>query len=199
VQRNTIIFGIIYVVSSSSERSTLAVVVTADEIARIFSSCEALGNIEEAAKSDEAMPDIQKAAVLAGLGNVLAKLRQAQRGAGAKVLYTPNDPRAARLQSLVSSGEAAKLSLQPLPSGGFEAVFDTDDWAGWATVAWAKLTHFTKHPLQVPGSLHPSKLQDRVRVGLLGDWGTGMYGAPKIAESIKADPDEFGTMIEVRS
>ncbi|MBN8987926.1 MAG: metallophosphoesterase [Rhizobiales bacterium] len=182
---------------SSPAPNSSAIVVSADEISRIFSGREAIGNIEEVAASDDGMSDVEKAAIFAGLGNTIDKLRRAQKAAGAKVLSTPNDARAARLQSLIASGEAAKLLLQPLASGGFEALFDTDDWSGWATVAWARLTHFWKHPLPVPGTVIPEPLAERARVGLLGDWGTGMYGAPYIAEAVRTDSNGFELLLHL--
>ena len=40
--------------------------------------------------------------------------------------------------------------FQPLPTGGLEAKFDTQDWFGWATVAWEKLKHLIPHAMS-PG------------------------------------------------
>jgi hypothetical protein len=182
---------------SSPAPNSPNIVVSADEISRIFSGREAIGNIQDAAASDDGMPDAEKAAILAGLGNTIDKLRRAEKTAGARVLSTPNDGRAARLQSLIASGEAAKLLLRPLATGGYEALFDTDDWSGWATVAWAKLTHFKKHPQPVPGTVNPAPFAERARVALLGDWGTGMYGAPHIADAVKTDSDGFELLLHL--
>ncbi|MGJ4953549.1 metallophosphoesterase family protein [Bradyrhizobium sp. HKCCYLS20291] len=182
---------------SSPAPNSSTVVVTADEAFRVFTGREAIGNIQEVAATDDTVSDVEKAAVLAGLGNTLDKLRRAEKAAGAKVLSTPNDGRAARLQSLIASGEAAKLLLHPLTSGGLEAIFDTDDWSGWATVAWAKLTNPIKHRQPVPGTLIPDPLAERARVALLGDWGTGMYGAPHIADAVRKDGDGFELLLHL--
>jgi hypothetical protein len=181
----------------SAPQPNSAVIVSADEISRIFTGTEALPTLKDVAASDDTISDVDKAALLAGLGNVLDTLRRAEKTAGAKVLSTPNNARAARLQSLIASGEAAELLLKPLTTGGFEAIFDTKDWSGWATVAWAKLTHLRKHPLLVPGTLNPEPLAQQARVALLGDWGTGMYGAPRIANAVKTDPDGFELMLHL--
>ena len=78
---------------------------------------------------------------MAGVGNVLRELRRPEDKANAKVLSTPHHGPSARLQSLIASGELGELKLQPLPTGGLEAQFDTKDWFGWASVAWARLTN----------------------------------------------------------
>ena len=75
---------------------------------QVLRGIEALSNIKDVAASDETMSDVEKAALLAGLGNVIDKLRRAEKGAGAKVLSTPNDARVARLQSLIASGDVRR-------------------------------------------------------------------------------------------
>ena len=43
------------------------------------------------------------------------------------------------------------------------------------------------HRIERPKDAIPEPLPDEARVALFGDWGTGMYGAPVIAETISAD------------
>jgi calcineurin-like phosphoesterase family protein len=168
------------------------VVVTFREIEKVLTGAEAVGNIQEAAASDPNATPEQKAAVMAAMGNVLRALQKADREVGsALVLNTPQHAPASRLQSLIASGEAAKMKFEPLPSGGLEAKFDTMDWAGWATVAWAKLNHFFPHDMVRPTSSVAEPLPNSGRIGLLGDWGTGLYGAPEIAKAINKDADPY--------
>ena len=117
------------------------VVVTFREVEKVLTGQEAVGNITEAANRDTEATPIERATVMAAMGNVLNELRRAEEKAGALVLTTPHHGPASRLQSLIASGEAANLKLAPLPTGGLEAQFDTGDWFGWATVAWEKLKH----------------------------------------------------------
>lgn len=165
------------------------VVVTFDQVKRALGSEEALGNLNEASQQDNSVPPVQRAAIMAAVGNVLDQIRRAETTAGAKVLTTPHDGRGARLQSLIASGEAAKLALVPLPTGGLEAVFDTNDWFGWASVAWEELKHLRPHDMLRATSALADPFPDQARVAVLGDWGTGLYGAPKIAAAVKTDPD----------
>ena len=113
------------------------VVVTFREIEKALTGQEAMGNIREVASRDTQASPAERAAVMAAVGDVLNELRRAEHKQGARVLTTPHHPAASRLQSLVASGDGADLKFEPLPSGGLEAKFDTHDWFGWATVAWA--------------------------------------------------------------
>jgi hypothetical protein len=182
---------------SDEKSASEPVVVTFDQVTKALGSEEALGQLNEVSNCDDTIPPVQKAAIMACLGNVLDQIRRAEDSAGAKVLTSPNDARAARIQSLIASGEAARLSYAPLPSGGLEAVFDTHDWAGWATVAWEKLKHPIPHPMVRPRTMYPKPFPERGRIGLLGDWGTGLYGAPKIGAAVLSDPDAFEIILHL--
>jgi hypothetical protein len=83
-----------------------------------------------------------------------------------------------------------------MPAGGLEAKFDTQDWLGWATVAWAKLKNPVKHPLVRPAA-RTEPLPRTARVALVGDWGTGLYGAPQIRKALLADADPFALMVHL--
>lgn len=176
---------------------TEPVVVTFEQVSKALGTAEAIGQLNEAANRDAETDPVQKAALMAGIGNILEQLRQAEASAGAKVLTTPHDPRAARLQSLIASGEAAKLGLLPLASGGQEAIFDTQDYFGWASVAWEKLKHLRPHPMMRPMGATAEPFPDRARIAVLGDWGTGLYGAPRIARAVKDDPDPFAMLLHL--
>ena len=104
---------------------------------------------------------------------------------------------ASRLQSLIASGEAGELLLQPMPAGGLEAQFDTQDWLGWATVAWAKIKHLNKEPMRRPAVTKPQPLPKQGRIGIVGDWGTGLYGARPIADAIRANRNPFAMLMHL--
>jgi hypothetical protein len=182
---------------AQDEHRSEPVVVTFDQVAKALGTDEAIGNLNEVSQKDDTLPPVQRAAIMAGVGNVLEQIRLAEKAAGAKVLTTPHDDRAARLQSLIASGEAAKLSFAALPTGGFEALFDTHDWFGWASVAWEKLKHLKPHKMLRPTSAVAASFPDRSRMAILGDWGTGLYGAPKIAAAVKSDPDPIELVLHL--
>src|SRR6185295_2600438 len=132
----------------------------------------------------------EHAQAMAMTGAILRELQRAETAGGTdRVMIAAQHGPASRLQSLLASGEAGQLELTPLPAGGLEAKFDTSDWLGWASVAWAKLKHPIGHDLLTPSHPGPQPLPETGRIGIVGDWGTGLYGAPAIARAIlKADP-----------
>jgi Calcineurin-like phosphoesterase len=170
------------------------VIVTFGEIERIFNKTEALGQLEEAGSSK---PDAERAAVAAAIGNILRNLQHAEESASPRVLATPHHGASARLQSLVASGEKAKLNFEPMPGGGLEAKFDTHDWIGWAQVAWEKLRNPIAHPLIRPKKTLAEPLPEQGRIAVLGDWGTGLYGAPHIADAIVRDKGAYALLLHL--
>ena len=165
------------------------VIVTRREIERLFVNKDAESAIHEVAAEQSPMEHAQ---AMAMTGAILRELQKAEVETGSeKVLVTAQHGPASRLQTLIASGELGTLGLEPLPAGGLEAKFDTQDWLGWASVVWAKLSHLRNHPLIRPSQPGPLPLPERGRIGLAGDWGTGLYGAPQIAQSIRNDPDPY--------
>jgi hypothetical protein len=173
------------------------VVVTFREIEKVLTGQEAVGNIRQVASRDMQASPAERAAVMAAMGEVLKELREAEQKQGAHVLTTPQHAAASRLQSLVASGDAADLKFEPLPSGGLEAKFDTHDWFGWATVAWSKLKHLVPHPMLRPKTDVAEEFPAAGRIALLGDWGTGLYGAPEIAKAVRQDPQPFVMLLHL--
>lgn len=177
-----------------ASRSQSSVIVTSRALAQTLTGREAM--ILEAAVQDGAA-DAERQAVRDGMLPILAALQAAEQAAGAPVLVAPNDALVARLQSLVASGEAGNLNLTPLPAGGFEATFDTHDWFGWATVAWSKLKHLVPHAMVRPRTDTAQPFSDAARIAVLGDWATGLYGAPVIAQAVRDDRDPFAMLLHL--
>jgi hypothetical protein len=128
--------------------------------------------------------------ILAALPTALDELRKVDRGNG--VLAIPDNQLASLLQSFVSEQADSRLGkpdgtgqLRPLTAGGYEVKFDTHDVAGWVLdymPAWI-VGRFKKRPWVDP-SEEVVTIPDDARVALVGDWGSGMYGAPVCARSI---------------
>ena len=87
---------------------------------------------------------------------------------------------------------------QETDAGALEVKFDKGDWFGWATSVldwWRKIKPEPwKDPPESPTSLGDGQ---HLRVALLGDWGTGLYGAPACARSISADPERFDLLVHL--
>lgn len=134
---------------------------------------------------------------LASLGAVMGQLEEAEAMLGSsRVLVTVHDGATSRLQSAVAAGELGPLKLLPSANGLLEAKFDTRDWGGWLNVAWEKLRHPIRHALLRP-PISATPMPGRCKIGILGDWGTGLYGAPVIAASLVADPKPCDVLIHL--
>lgn len=173
------------------------VVVLFRNVEQLLSGSEAIEPLNQIIRRDSSIPDVQRAAAAAAIGRALADLQRAQLTQGADVLSTAHNGAASRLQSLIAECAANSGMLSPLATGGLEAKFDPDDWIGWAGVVWEKIKNPIAHTMVRPSSSVPESLPDRARIGILGDWATGLYGAPVIAESVKRDADGFNLMIQL--
>ena len=98
------------------------------------------------------------------------------------VMVTFRDPTSAQLQTFLAS----QAPTDAAPSGGLEAKFDSKDILGWFGSFFTWWKKIRPHPWATPDE-QPAQIPDVARVGLLADWGTGMYGAPVCAQSMAAD------------
>src|SRR5262249_1479077 len=48
-----------------------------------------------------------------------------------------------------------------------------------------------------PTHNRPQPFPNKARVGVIGDWGTGLYGAPQIAAAVRSDPDPFTLLLHL--
>ena len=127
---------------------------------------------------------VSRAEAIALFSDVLSLLEQARREPG--VFLSADD----RLTSLVQSYLARRSALKPEwhgnPDRGPEAKFDSRDLLGWAGslfdwIKGSKKRDFIEHDTA------PQPMPAKARVAVLSDWGTGMYGGPICAQSIKRD------------
>jgi hypothetical protein len=123
---------------------------------------------------------------LARYRQIMARLQQETAEVGSDVMITVPD----REVSLAQSQLADKATeTQPLPSGGQEVKFGTGfsggDWLRWiwSVTDWVDRT--AAHPMLRPKNMTPDTLSGDMRVAITADWGTGLYGAPKIADRMR--------------
>lgn len=120
-------------------------------------------------------------------GKALAEIKNAQGPEYLPgILRTPDHAMGAALQSFLSISASSEMT-RPLPSGiGQEVPIDDHDYPGWIRSFFTWYKGIRKHPwLPLPSAIE--KLPNIARVAVLGDWGTGLYGAPKIAALIDQD------------
>lgn len=145
-----------------------------------------------------AVADARVSALAAGLQEL-----QAAQGNFPQVLHTPRNVTASLLQSHVARNAAAQNKLEPFVLKsiesifeGFEVKFSSDDWFGWmlSFFTWTEglvKAGFPSAPEQAVA------INNNFSVAVLGDWGTGLYGAPFCAQSIADDPDGYNLLLHM--
>lgn len=126
-----------------------------------------------------------------------AKPVLAKGDSGAAIMHTPQNELASRLQThLVTHATAAGQvgTLQPAQSvntpagdsfapGVLFVKFDNDDLAGWLQLA-PELIFKPPKAAWIDPPPAPQTIADDARIAVFADWGTGLYGAPAISQTI---------------
>jgi Calcineurin-like phosphoesterase len=128
---------------------------------------------------------VEAAMILVSFTAALERLKNSEQIPG--VLVSPDDRMASLLQSFMAERAIEQgLERKALESGGEEARYDSKDWVGWAKSFFTWRQKIISHDWIWP-SPTPEPIANVFRVAVLGDWGTGLYGAPYCAESIRRD------------
>jgi hypothetical protein len=117
----------------------------------------------------------------------LELLEEATAESDPGVMVTVQDREASLLQSRIAE-QADGADVEELSAGGKEVKFGTrleDPW-GWIRSYFDHVDASEFHPILRPGSTAPEPLADGATIGLLSDWGTGLYGAPVSAQTLAA-------------
>jgi hypothetical protein len=147
------------------------------------------------AKANQLGDPWQQAAIMARIGQALRDMEDAESKNGDPgVLVSPTNALASRMQtSMAEHG----TGFNPLPAGGKELKFDTiTDPFGWAR-SWLSEWTEEKHDILRPASTSADPFPDRCRIAVLGDWGTGLYGAPVSASTIQKDNKEYTMLLHL--
>jgi len=117
---------------------------------------------------------------------IVERLRQETVDAGPNVMITVPDRDVSRLQSELARQADADRALD---AGGMEVKFGTGigggDWFGWMASLLDHVDRREAHPLVRPTGTTADPFPDAARVAMAADWGTGLYGAPKIAAEMQ--------------
>ena len=117
---------------------------------------------------------------------IMERLRQETNHAGSNIMITVQDREVSILQSELARQAAEGRKLD---SGGLEAKFGTGffggDWFGWIRSVFDHVDRRQAHPMARPATAKPEPIPDVARIAMTADWGTGLYGAPKIAEQMR--------------
>jgi hypothetical protein len=117
---------------------------------------------------------------------IMERLRQETGETGSGMMITVPDREVSRLQSELARQAAEATQLD---AGGIEVKFGTGvgggDWFGWIFSLMDHVSRNEAHPLVRPTTTTPDRLPDVAKIAMAADWGTGLYGAPKIADDIR--------------
>jgi hypothetical protein len=140
---------------------------------------------------------VRQAVLLAQFGESMRALELAEQQGDPEVLIAPDNRMSALIQSFAAEGTASKSEYRPLSQGGVELKFYTDDYLGWSSSLINWIDGLSPHRLIRPTSTVPQEVPNKGRIAVLGDWGTGLYGATVCAQSIQHDPDPFFLLLHL--
>ncbi|HEV7891672.1 MAG TPA: hypothetical protein VGP08_13610 [Pyrinomonadaceae bacterium] len=174
-------------------------IVTFRQINHAFNSNEAVMNQAHSEAEAKTADPIEAASKLAALGNALKVLEAEDAEANSRVLVSPDHRVAALLQTFLASRSKEEGKVEPLHDGANEAKFDDKDvlgWIGsfftwWKKIKPAKWQTAPAEPEQLAG------VGNDFRMAVLGDWGTGLYGAPTCAKSIERDAKGYKVLMHL--
>jgi calcineurin-like phosphoesterase family protein len=178
-----------------------SIVVPYDAVQQAFTeNPAAVHETVDAAATDVAQGDAaERARLIAQWHQAVADLEAADQGSG--ILSTPQNALASRLQTLLASqADAANKTETVIPttrvttaagtSDAIETVqvkFDNNDLIGWLGTGLRIIFKGDTHPWIDPPAA-PDPIPDDVTLALFSDWGTGLYGAPVIRDTIRKLP-----------
>ncbi|MGH3088590.1 MAG: metallophosphoesterase family protein [Rubrobacteraceae bacterium] len=153
---------------------------------------EAAGRLEEVEGTS-----VQRAAFLTDFAQALRAIEIEESRLDPGVLAVPRNRTASLLLSLLAEEPPEGSSREALRSGGSELKFSNSDIWGWFRSLFTWIGRIRPHHIIRPPRAEPTRLPEKARVGLLGDWGTGLYGAVPCAQSIKRDREPFDLLMHL--
>jgi hypothetical protein len=123
---------------------------------------------------------------LARYQQIVRRVRQETKAVGDDVMVTVPDREVSLAQSKLAEENETQRGLA---AGGQEVKFGTgptggDIW-GWFTSLFNHVDQNQAHAMVRPADTSVEALPDDAIVAMAADWGTGLYGAPEIAEAIR--------------
>ena len=178
------------------------IIVSYDSITKPFSSTGALLDKTRQA-AQQVIPDSAKAQTrVTQVAGGLEALRVAQ-GNFPRVMHTPRDTTAALLQTHLARQATEQNKLESFVLKGIERVlefleirFSQEDWLGYAIsfFSWIESIIPAERP---PAANTPEPIANNCDLAVVGDFGTGLYGAPVCAQSIATDQDGYNLLLHL--
>ncbi len=171
------------------------VVVSYREIERALDEGVVSESISRFAEAEGPSP--QRDEFLANFAQALRRIELEEEVGDPEVMTVPRDRTASLALSLLAEEPPEGSSFEELAAGGAEVVFSNRDIGGWLRSLFDWVGRLRPHPLLRPAGAEPVALPNQARVALLGDWGTGLYGAVPCAESIRRDGGRFDLLMHL--
>jgi hypothetical protein len=120
-----------------------------------------------------------------------------------QILHTPRDVMASRLQSHIAvqartqnKVDSFLIRLADRVLEGLEVKFSNEDWPEWAAsfFTWIAAIVPANSPAPDPTA---EPIANTFSVGVLGDFGTGLYGAPACQKSIQESSESYSLMLHL--
>jgi hypothetical protein len=153
---------------------------------------EAISRLGEAARTPE-----QGDRFLADFAQALRLIELEEEQADPELLTVPRDRLASLTLSSLAEDPPEGSSFVELATGGAEVVFSNRDILGWLRSLFDWVGQLRPHPMMRPSGTGPAEIPNQARAALLGDWGTGLYGAVPCAESIRQDRGHFDLLMHL--
>ncbi len=134
--------------------------------------------------------------LLSEFSRALQEMQAAQGPEG--VMNGTEDPTVSLLQTFITQEAAEKKPdiLQPTSSVALEAKMDEKDVLGWAASFFSWIQGITKHEwIEAPAEV--TTIPNKARIALFGDWGSGLYGAPEVANKIATTKDGYDVVLHL--
>lgn len=130
------------------------------------------------------------------LQQLIYKQREAQHaGADPEVIQVVDHEMASMLQSYLEEQFGSPHAV-PFELNDLEVQFDSRDVVGWTRSFFTWRRGKGRHEwVETPGP--PVRIPNRARIALLGDWGTGRYGAVTCAQTIVAAKPAYDVLIHL--
>ncbi len=144
----------------------------------------------------DALSEMEQVYLDKRLKRALEVIRRDAAARGPAVLGAPDDPLSSMILETLAENAGAKPDVVEAASDHREAKFDKGDVIGWAKgmmAAWFK--GGLKKPEWIAAPNQVTVLDDSCRLAILGDWGSGLYGAPVMAQVI--EKQEFHALVHL--
>jgi hypothetical protein len=143
----------------------------------------------------------EESEIRAQLSAALAALEAETNKQGAGMMAAVPNQFASLLQSRMLEepppGDPTALTT-PSEQTGLEVKYDEHDILGWVGSVFTWWKKIKPEPfLPPPAAPEPVGKGGKLRIGMMADWGTGLYGAPVCARSLEADPKPFDALLHL--